>query len=836
MIIHCHAQTRVLCAVISATLLSIMIVPFAAFKSDQLRLEQKKFAVQTNHAITSSISVRRHAIEPRLICDFRRHFERGYDGHHVSFETNLGQTDAHVRFLSRQANLTLFLTNKEAVFSFTQETNQSHTSEETRRIAISSLMTSRFLTYPSSARSSPTRTTLSMELVGTNPDVEIKGEEPLVAQSNYFIGNDPSNWHTHVPNYAKVRYHNLYSGVDLIYYASRGQFEFDLVLSPGADSNAIRFSASAPNGRLSARLDRNGDLILKIDGREVRLHAPVVYQTNARGAKDYIQGGYVLDAHGPIENRGIPIRFWVAPHDRTKSLVIDPTLGYSTFLGGSREDFANAIAVDGAGSVYVTGQTISIDFPLKNPYSSTCINCSMSNPGVFISKFTPDGSALVYSTYLGGTNSATQTGTGIAVDFSGSAYVTGYTQATDFPTTAGTYQTCLACPITQNAPFGNTDGFVTKLSPTGSQLVYSTYLGGSGGFSGDGGNAIVVDTAGSAYVTGITNSLDFPTTANAFQRTCVGCNTDGGVGFVTKLNPNGQKPLAYSTYLGGGDGSFTTGDSGSGIAIDSSGNAYITGTTASGSFPTTPGAFQQHPHTNEGPAPFVTKLKADGSVLIYSTLIGGTSFDDANAIAIDSQGNAYITGRADSSDFPTTAQAFQPNDPNPNGDCPFVTKLNSTGSSLVYSTFVGGTSPSTTEAGNAIAVDGKGDAYLVGRTGAPNFPTTPDALRTSCSGCASKAFVTVLNPSGQALIYSTYLGGSSVDLGNAIALDTSGNVYITGSTFSPDFPVTPGAFQTQCGGGCVLNDLNNPSTDAFVTKFLFNSTAIKKRRGQITSQ
>lgn len=791
-------------------------------------------------AASESSSLRGEAGTYGIIASRHPQIGANYDRRGVTFEPNYGQTDASVKFLSRGVGYTLFLTNSAAVLSLRTQINDGRVTSERLR-AMSSItgimkLRSHYLASAPSDVSLPRNSTLRLELVSANPNVQVTGEAELISKSNYFIGKQPSKWRTNVPNYAKVRYHSIYPGVDLIFYTDHGQFEFDFLVSAGADFRSVQLAASAPKGRLSLRLDRNGDLVIRSNDNEARFRRPVVYQRDARGAKKYIRAGYALGTRRLSSTRIVPIRFWVAHYDRTKPLIIDPTLGYSTFLGGSREDFANAIAVDGSGSAYVTGQTLSIDFPLKNPYSSTCINCSLSNPDIFISKFTPDGSALVYSTYLGGTNSGTQTGTGIAVDSSGSAYVTGYTQATDFPTTAGTYQTCLACPITQNAPFGNTDGFVTKLSLTGSQLVYSTYLGGSGGFSGDGGNAIVVDTAGSAYVTGITNSLDFPTTANAFQRTCAGCNTDGGVGFVTKLNPNGQIPLAYSTYLGGGDGSFTTGDSGTGIAIDSSGNAYVTGTTASGNFPTTPGAFQQHPHTNEGPAPFVSKLKPDGSALIYSTLVGGSAFDNAYAIAIDPQANAYITGRADSSDFPTTPQSFQPTDPNPSGDCPFVTKLNQTGSALVYSTFVGATSPSTTEAGNAIAVDSSGNAYITGRTGAPSFPTTPDALRKTCSGCADKAFVTVLNPAGQALIYSTYLGGSSIDLGNAIALDASNNVFVTGSTFSPDFPVTPGAFQTQCGGGCVLNDINNPSTDAFVTKFLFNSGVAKKRRGQITSQ
>src|SRR6266481_5783987 len=734
----------------------------------------------------------------------------------LSFEANQGQSDERVRFLARGSGYTVFLTSNEAVVALKKGRPQPKGDRGA------------FESHFVAANTGPAEAVeyLRMKLVGANLASPVSGADELPGKSNYFIGNDPKKWRTNVANYGKVKYQQVYPGIDLVYYGNHGELEYDFVVSPGADPNAIELLASALDGRLSLRQSRKGDLLVRTHNDEVQFRRPVAYQRDDRGDIEYILADYVLGGRRPrVNGRGLPIRFRLPPYDRTRPLVIDPTLGYSTFLGGSRQDFANAIAVDGFGNAYVTGQTLSVDFPLKNAIDSSCVNCSLTKPDIFVTKLTSNGSALVYSTYLGGTNSSTQTGTAIAVDSSGNAYITGYTQAVDFPTTPGTYRTCLACPITQNAPFGNTDGFVTKLDPTGSQLVYSTYLGGSGGFSGDGGDAIAIDASGSAYVTGSTNSLDFPTTGNAFQRNCVSCNTNGGVAFVTKLSPNGQIPLAYSTYLGGGNGSFTTGDKASGIAVDSTGSAYVTGTANSPDFPTTPGAFQTQFHTNEGPAVFVAKLKPDGSgPLAYSTLIGGTAFDDGNAIAIDSHGNAYVTGRADSSDFPTTPQAFQATHPNPGSDSPFVTKLNQTGSALVYSTFLDGTSPATTELGNAIAVDSQGNAYVTGRTGAPNFPTTPDALRTSCAGCADKVFISVINSTGQALVYSTYLGGSSIDIGNGIAFDRSGNVFVTGSTFSPNFPVTPGAFQTMCGGGCVLHDLDHPEIDAFITKLNFKGT------------
>jgi len=402
---------------------------------------------------------------------------------------------------------------------------------------------------------------------------------------------------------------------------------------------------------------------------------------------------------------------------------------------------------------------------------------------IFVTKLDPTGSGLVYSTYLGG--SGFDAGLGIAVDAAGNAYVTGGTFSTDFPTTLGAFQTTSS---------GGNDAFVTKLNPTGSALLYSTYLRGAFGES------IAVDAAGNAYVAGIARPTDFPTTLGAFQTASGG----GGDAFVTKLNLTGSA-LVYSTYLGGSD--F---DVARGIAIDAAGNAYVSGFTASTNFPTTLGAFQT---TYGGGAldAFVAKVDPTGSVLVYSTYLGGSDIDGSVGIAVDAAGNAYVTGGTSSTNFPTTPGAFQTA-----GGGAFVTKVSPTGTGLAYSTRLGGVSGG--DGGQGVAVDAAGNAYVTGGTDSTDFPTTANAFQPAYGGGPEDAFVAKLNPTGSALIYSTYLGGSGDDIGFGIALDTlpNPNAYVTGSTSSANFATTPGAFQAVFGGG---------PEDAFVAKIAEGAVA-----------
>ncbi len=417
---------------------------------------------------------------------------------------------------------------------------------------------------------------------------------------------------------------------------------------------------------------------------------------------------------------------------------------------------------------------------------------------------------LVYSTYLGG--SFLDIGRGIAVDGAGNAYVTGSTESGNFPTTVGAFQTSLA-----NAPNnGDPDAFVTKLNPTATALVYSTYLGGG---LADVGRGIAVDGAGNAYVTGGTESADFPTTMGAFDSICGGCAPLITDAFVTKLNTTGTA-LLYSTYLGGGNA-----DVGNGIAVDGAGNAYVTGSTASAAptpFPTTPGAFQTtigNPLSTNTDA-FVTKLNTTGTALVYSTYLGGSASDIGHGIAVDAANNAYVTGETPSANFPTTVGAFQTALANAAfvADA-FVTKVNPTGSALVYSTYLGG---GAADIGRGIALDSVGpNAYITGSTVSANFPTADSPFQPVFGGGGvPDAFVTKLNPTGTALVYSTYLGGGNADVGNGIAVDFADNAYVTGETASAAptaFPTTAGAFQTA---------LASPGfTDAFIAKLMESPAA-----------
>jgi hypothetical protein len=713
---------------------------------------------------------------------------------------------------------------------------------------------------------------LCLKLLRANPAAKVIGVNELPGKSNYLTGNDPKKWRTNVPTYGRVRYENIYPGVDLVYYGKKGgQLEYDFVVAPGADSDAIALAIDA-GGQVSSkqkaagssppsvvggprragsgatdhaprttdntqskiqnrkskissslRIAANGDLIVTAEGGEARFHKPVVYQeqstrlrrnssqltVDSEGAldctspdngprtaanpKSKIQNRKLIDGRYVLKSDG-EVTFEIAPYDRTRPLIIDPVLSYSTYLGGSDMDYANAIAVDPSGNAYVTGYTASIDFPLANPAQSfpgggTCSDGVDTIPcfDAFVTKLNSAGTALVYSTYLGGSNE--DYGTGIALDASGHAYVTGYTNSTDFPV-----QNALQA---ENA--GGYDAFVAELSADGASLIYSTYWGGS---SDDIGTGVAVDSSGNAYISGYTASPDFPVTPGALQAKYSGGDHDG---FVVKFNAGGAE-LGYSTFLGGSADDYAYG-----VTVDSAGDAYVTGATNSANFPTV-NAFQPNyagglcataPNTFPCYDAFVAKLNPAGSALIYSTYLGGTGSDYGYAIALDSSSNAYVTGYTTSTNFPTTAGALR----RVFGGSydAFVAKLNGAGSALVYSTYLGGTG---TEIGYDIAVDSFGRALVTGYNYGGGFPTVSPTQAQNAG--FYDAFVSVLNASGSSLAFSTYLGGSLDEVGRGISVDPSGNAYVTGGTFSLDFPITSGSYQPAYGGG---------PYDAFVTKF-----------------
>ncbi|MBF0488536.1 MAG: SBBP repeat-containing protein [Nitrospirae bacterium] len=670
----------------------------------------------------------------------------------IAFEVNEGQTDPKVKYFARGHGYTLFMTPREFVLSMATH-DQANDKIKTASIRI------KFVNPGADAKT-------------------ITGIDELPGTSNYFIGNDPQKWRTNVPTYEKVKYEKVYPGVDMVVYGNQRQIEYDFVVGPHADYKQITLRVE---GAKTLKVDKDGNLIIASKGGKMLMHKPLVYQ-ETDGIKQEIKGRYAV-------GKGNLVSFNVADYDKNKELVIDPTLAYSTFLGGSNSgssgDFGRSIAVDSSGNAYVAGFTASTDFPVTSGAYQTTLK---GTSDVFITKLNATGTALVYSTYLGGSGSDDVYS--IVVDSSGNAYVTGETYSADFPT-IGAYQTTRK---------GASDAYITKLNSTGTALVYSTLLGGDGY---DGGRSIAVDSAGNAYVAGETRSSDFPVTSGAFKTTTNSASTV----FITKLNAAGTQ-LAYSTLLVGDYSSYSYSG---GIAVDSSGNAYVTGFTYQKDFPTTTGAFQTTfvPTTQKQFTPYVTKLNATGTALVYSTFLGGSYADSGVSIAVDSAGNAYVAGGTYSTDFPTTTSAFQTT---MKGICTvFITKLNATGTALVYSTLLGGNSA---DYASGIAIDSAGNAHVAGYTSSTNFPTTTGAYQTTLKG-STDVFITKLNATGTALVYSTLLGGtsSSYDSASGIAVDSSGDAYVTGETTSTDFPVTTGAYQTTLKG----------TYDAFITKLRLSS-------------
>ncbi|MCW3095458.1 MAG: hypothetical protein JWL77_1076 [Chthonomonadaceae bacterium] len=721
----------------------------------------------------------------------------------LSFESNQGQADTRVRFLTHSADSTLFLTPNAAVFTSSAPLSAISTKRSASRKNRKKLQTGEEVAPIA----------LQMQMVGANPKASVLQQQPLPGRVNYFLGNDPNKWHADVPTFGRVGFHGVYPGVDLIYYGNQRHLEYDFVVAPHADPKQIQLHFAGAEG---LQINAVGDLVVRTAGRELKWQKPTVYQQDKTG-KHAVAARFRLKR---LPNGQAGVSFALGHYDRERPLTIDPVLLYSTFLGGSSTTNnaldARSIAVDGSGNAYITGVVQNNDFP-TTPGALQPTNHGLGN--AFVTKINSTGTALVYSTYLGGAGNPEDQGYGIAVDLAGNAYVAGETSSTDFPITSGAFQTV------KHAGEGTYTSFVTKLNSTGTALLYSTYLGGTGG---DHALGIALDSSNHAYVTGYASSADFPTTPGAFQRVKNVPSTFGPNAFVTKLNTTGTA-LLYSTYIGG-----STGDIGYAIAVDHAGDAYITGRTASTDFPTTPGAFQIASRTPTGGySGFVTKLNPNGTALLYSTYLGGNDFTRGAAIAVDSLGDAYVTGPTSAADFPTTPGAFQQSN---GGNSGFITKLNPTGTGLVYSTFLSRSAPA------GIAIDSSGNAYITGDTRFPDFITTPGAfqrVQTAQGAFAAIAFVTKLNAAGSALIYSTYLGGAGDDrpVAFGIALDSSNNVYVAGSTASQDFPVTPGAFQTTnhantAGSGAnlfitklsaipVLPDFNN---DGYTDLILQNTT------------
>lgn len=657
-------------------------------------------------------------------------------------------------------------------------------------------------------------TSINLRVIGGSRS-EPSALDRLPGVVNDLRGDDATRWRTHVPTFERIRYTAVYPGIDLEWHGSQQRLEYDFRVAPGADPGQIAMRVA---GADRVRLAPNGDLVLAAGREKIRQSAPVAYQ----GA-----GDSRTPVEARFELRGNTVSFALGAYDRSRPLVIDPVvLDYSTYLGGSDADRANGIAVDPTGAAYLTGRTLSTDFNTAGPLEQ-----AEGQGDVFVTKLNPAGDAVVYSTYLGGEGD--DSGNGIAVDATG-AYIVGTTESTDFNTVnaAATPNVGLT-----NRDSGIADAFVAKLNPAGDGLVYSTYLGGGGGFgagssnsgtnnsvdepfkkkagASDEGVAIAIDSSGAAYVAGNTHANNFPKLGEIEGDTnevqpyggCVETTCTGGMNassmtsdaFVTKLTPAGNE-IAYSTYLGG-----DYGDGATAIAVDSAGSAYVAGATNSPDFDDDDAGIQEG-HSSEGTVAregsldfdaFVSKLNPAGNALTYSTYLGGTDYDAVHAIAVDTAGAAYVTGKTDSSDFDLVNEI----EGDSAGPDAFVSKLNPAGDGLEYSSYLGG---GLADAANGIAVDSGGRALLTGTTSSRDFDRAGELEEDAG---LEDAFVSSLTPAG-GLACSSYLGGEGSDYGNAIAIDSSGAAYVAGSTESSDFNTA----------GPVQGDSDGPRPDTFATK------------------
>lgn len=662
----------------------------------------------------------------------------------LSFEANAGQFDARVHFLARAHGKRLFLVREGMVL----------------------------LLDPSRAPYD-VQAVVRIEFNDASKRSSLEGVDRLAATTNYFrSGQNIAD----VPNFLRVRQREVYPGVDVLYYGNQGRLEYDFIVAPGGDPKRISLRIS---GHDALRITEAGDLVLTTIAGDLVMKRPAAYQERE---------GERLDVPVRYAVTGNELRFEVAAYNHDSTLVIDPLLAYSSFLGGSAGSVARAIALDAAGNIYVTGHTGSTDFPLVGAFQTKLAGTTDG----FVTKISASGTARVYSTYIGGRNGHTFP-RGIAVDSTGSAYITGETTSTAYPVTSGAYRTSAGA---------STPGFATKFSPQGNALAYSTFIPGGQA------KAIAVTAAGNAVITGQADGL-FTTTPGVVQP-----NSTGGLdAYVLQLNAAGTAAV-YSTRLGG-----QADDDGRGVALDSLGRTYVTGSTKSSGFPLV-NPFQSTLGGNQDA--FVAQLDAAATALVYSTYLGGSLSDSGNAIALDAQGNAYIGGTTYSLDFPVL-RAFQSTKAYTGTgheavNQAFITKLAPSGQTLVYSSYLGGRSclsgggscdpNGNDETALAIAVDAAGIAYLAGMTRSITYPQV-DAIQSMPGFYANSIpFVArVQDRANATLLYSVALGEKSTDAypfdGEAagVAVDAAGNAYAAGYVVM-NFPVTPGALSVVANAVC----------------------------------
>jgi hypothetical protein len=685
----------------------------------------------------------------------------------LAFEPNQGQAPEDVRFLSRGEGITVLA-------------GEQH------------------LTLIAGPSSRNRASSIQMKFPGASflsPPIALQPQEGI---SNYLLGDDPAAWHTNVPNFGSVRYPGIYPGIDLVLYGNHRRLEHDFVVAPGADYRSIHVRLE---GARDLIVNERGELTVQTASGHFTFRAPDVYQQHGAANRVAIDGRYLLTASNEFA-------FQVGSYDHALPLVIDPVLGYSTYLAGSNADIGNSIAIDKNGYAYVTGVTWSIDFPVANAEQGTC-KAICSWPDVFVTKLNTTGTALVYSTYIGG--SAYDSGNAIAVDSQGNASVAGHTESFDFPQKNG---------ITAVLGANGFHAFVFTLDPTGSAINFSTFLGGE---SSDVATGIATDASGNIFVSGLASSAFFPVTAGHLIGSVPSQLTSDL--FLAKFSRTGK--LGFITLVGGSSlsypGTFSSPsvENHVSVAVDSAGEAVLAGSAFDG-FPATAGAYQPTFPTLGQQSAFLAKLNNTGTALLYGTYLSGPSGSVANDVALDAQGNIYTTGYAYPPDFPTTDGAFQTTATDSFDATAFVTKLDPTLSNLIYSTYVGPIQPN--QGGGvmaaSLAVDSQGNAHIAGTTSSPIFPLVSpvmSSLASSIFGNINGAFLSVLNPTGSALLFSTYFAGSFRANANAVAVGLAGNPYITGVTQDTDFPTTAGAFQR------TVPPADFQQQHAFVTKFVLTT-------------
>lgn len=678
----------------------------------------------------------------------------------LTFEANLGQFDTPTRFVARGAAYSLSLAPTELRVQLQKKMASIGTggdfSQGLHRSAVP-----------------VQQATVQIELLGANPDAVMTGSGVVAGHANYFIGNDPAQWRTGVPSYARVRVTDVYPGIHLLHYGNQRQLEYDFEVMPGADPEVI---ALRYTGADKLTLAENGDLVLTLGKEELRQPRPVLHQT-VRGQRKEISGGYQLaDAR--------TVKFWVGDYDRSVPLIIDPIVSYSTYFNGAGDDQLSLIAVGPEGDLFLAGETMSVSgLTTAGAFQTNLAGVLYQHGDAFVARRKNTNSvADVYVTYLGGI--AYEAALGLAVDADGNAYVTGYTGSTNFPTRAA-IQPNIAGTVVPGFTTPPLDCFIAKLGPQGTNLIFSTFFGGNGsGYYGSGDDVatgIAVDAARNIYVAGYTSSTNFPTFNTTFTN-----YTGQEDGFVLKLDATGTNVI-YSMYLGGKDHDFARD-----IAIDGAGNPIVVGHTTSTNFPVTTNAFQAYlnQNTNNTTAEdaFIAKLAATTGAVTYATYLGGVNDDEAIRLATDAAGAAYVTGWTKSGNFPVTNTNF-PSSVSASVADVFVAKLNPANTNLDYSIVFGG---SGQDMAWDIAVDGQGQAHVAGETASQNFPTnaTTGILRGINSGGVD-AFLSEINSNGSAFIYSAYLGGAQTDRAYGVALDAAGNSYFVGTTVYSTFPITP---------------------------------------------